>query len=459
MTTNWEQWEGRTVDGKYLLGNYLGGSEGRAVFLVRTERAAPAAAVKLIAAEDAEAEAQLRRWEAARELSHPNLIGILTVGRTVVDGRRLIYAVEEFAEENLAQIVPERALTLEEARGVLEAVLAALEYVHGKGLVHGGIRPANILAAGDQVKLSSDGLRKAGEIPRSASTYDAPEVAAHGISQSSDVWSLGITLVEVMTQHVPALDVARMSTAGAGEGIPEPIREIVRRCLDIDPRKRCGLREIRDRLELREAVGDEAGFGEKAYSVHSVTERRSAARWVYGILVVAVIAAAVLALRAHRSSAPVTPEVSGVVPKASQPVASESTPERPSAAVAKNPEEAKPTARGFGEAKAGYKEAKREQAPRNDVVERVMPEVSANARRTIEGRVKVHLRVDVDAEGNVTEARLTNPGPSKYFARVALEGARRWKFAPAQDQSEKREWSLLFVFTRARTEATAAREN
>jgi len=40
---------------------------------------------------------------------------------------------------------------------------------------------------------------------------------------------------------------------------------------------------------------------------------------------------------------------------------------------------------------------------------------------------------------------------------VALEGARRWKFAPAGDQSGKREWNMLFVFTRARTEATATR--
>jgi serine/threonine protein kinase len=264
MTENWREWEGRTVDGKFVLGNYLGGFDGSAVFrahvaegrggehALRIEEEPVDLAIKLAALDGAEAESQLRRWKAASELRHPNLIRILAVGRAVVEGRELVYAVEELAEENLAQIVPERALNAEEARAMLAPVLGALEFVHGKGLVHGRIRPSNILAAGDQVKLSSDSLRRAGDVPRAASAlYDAPEVAANGISAASDVWSLGITLVEVLTQHVPGWDAARMSAPQVSEDVPEPFRGIGRCCLEIDPAKRCGLWEIARRLEKR----------------------------------------------------------------------------------------------------------------------------------------------------------------------------------------------------------------
>src|SRR5208283_3749385 len=294
MTDNWAEWEGRTVDGKYLLRNYLGGSDESAVFRTRMDDEITDAAIKLIATEDAEAEGQLLRWEMASELNHPNLIRILAVGHTVVDGRDVFYAVEEFAEENLGQIVPERALTAEEARGMLGPVVAALEYLHGKGLVHGRIRPANILAIGDQVKVSSDSLREAGEVPRSASAYDAPEVAAHGVSAASDVWSLGATLAEGMTQHVPVWDAARMSAAEIEKGIPEPFRGIVERCLEIDPRKRCGLGEIRDRLarvgENREAMP--ATQAPTLVRSGGIPERSS--KWSYWIAGIVALGLAIL---------------------------------------------------------------------------------------------------------------------------------------------------------------------
>jgi TonB family protein len=87
-----------------------------------------------------------------------------------------------------------------------------------------------------------------------------------------------------------------------------------------------------------------------------------------------------------------------------------------------------------------------------------MPEVSPGARRTIHGTIKVRVKVEVDAAGNVTEAKFESAGPSKYFSRLALEAAREWKFAPAQDgESGVREWKLQFAFSRARTEASLVR--
>jgi TonB family protein len=94
----------------------------------------------------------------------------------------------------------------------------------------------------------------------------------------------------------------------------------------------------------------------------------------------------------------------------------------------------------------------------NGVVRQVMPQVSPSARRTIQGTIKVRVRVEVDAAGNVAKTKLELSGPSKYFSRVAMEAAREWKFAPARaDESGPREWKLQFAFSRAKTGVSATR--
>jgi TonB family protein len=505
MMNSWKEWEGRTVDGKFLLGNYLGGSEGSAVFRTRVgngrapnEGVAEDAAIKLIALDGAEAESQLRQWKTASELSHPNLIRILTVGRAAVedweDGRELVYAVEEVAEENLAQILPERALTAEEARGMLGPVLAALEFVHGKGLVHGRIRPSNILAAGDQVKLSSDSLRRAGEVPRTeisrteisrtTSAYDAPEVPAAGISPASDVWSLGITLVEVLTQRVPVWDPARMSAPDVGGSVPEPFRGIAQGCLQVDPAKRCGLREIATRLEGRLAAKP-AAPAPSAAPVESiaVAQKKTAKGPYLLVLAAALVVVIFLIVRPWPSSVPGEVQTAPALPQTSSsqtissqtghPAPVEPPPaQSPSIAVQPAPaqttsaagtppaqEQAKPPA--LGAAGAGTNVAAepggdQKTVAKDEIVQRAMPQVSPGAQRTIHGKIKVRVTVEVDAAGNVTEARLKESGSSSYFARAALEAARRWKFAPAHDEN-LRDWTLFFAFTRGRTEMSADR--
>jgi len=87
-----------------------------------------------------------------------------------------------------------------------------------------------------------------------------------------------------------------------------------------------------------------------------------------------------------------------------------------------------------------------------------MPQVSPSARRTIQGTIKIRVRVDVDAAGNVAKAKFESAGPSKYFSRVAMEAAREWKFAPARaDEPAVREWKLQFAFSRAKTVVSATR--
>jgi TonB family protein len=87
------------------------------------------------------------------------------------------------------------------------------------------------------------------------------------------------------------------------------------------------------------------------------------------------------------------------------------------------------------------------------VVHQVLPNVPRSAKATIQGRVKVGVRVRVDPSGNVTGAKLDSAGPSKYFAGLALQAARRWKFDPAKvdDRNVPSEWILRFQFGRTGT--------
>jgi TonB family protein len=81
------------------------------------------------------------------------------------------------------------------------------------------------------------------------------------------------------------------------------------------------------------------------------------------------------------------------------------------------------------------------------VLHEEIPDVPRGARVTVRGHIKVAVRVTVDSSGNVVDETLERPGPSKYFARLATKAARKWKFAPADNQ-DSRKWLLRFEFSR-----------
>jgi TonB family protein len=89
------------------------------------------------------------------------------------------------------------------------------------------------------------------------------------------------------------------------------------------------------------------------------------------------------------------------------------------------------------------------------VLHEVIPDVPRRARDTIHGHIMVAVRVTVDSAGNVVDESLDNHGPSKYFARLATEAARKWKFAPTNDPVS-RKWLLRFEFTRGGATGHAA---
>jgi len=87
-----------------------------------------------------------------------------------------------------------------------------------------------------------------------------------------------------------------------------------------------------------------------------------------------------------------------------------------------------------------------------------LPDVPEKARATIHGTVHVVVKVQVGPAGIVTDAELDNPGPSKYFADLALKAARQWEFSSpeADGHSLPSEWLIRFQFTQMDTKAIAS---
>lgn len=415
-------WVGQSVDGRFPLQKYLGGSSTSAVFLTHLAGSPDSKAViKLLPASSCDPDAQLAMWRTAAKLSHPHLIRIFDGGRCWLGGADLLFVVMEYADENLGEVLPRRALSPAEGETMLRPIIQALKYVHKQDLVHAHLRPSNVMAANEQLKISADGLRPAGEIkgPFEASIYDAPELKMGKISPAADVWSLGATLTEALTPRSTRQN-------GAYKGLPQPFAEIVQHCLRDEPAARWMLTDIEARLQaptteqhrnVREADTPKAGTAE----LGAAETPRSARRFL-PLALAAVLLLIIAAIYGLVHSSRLSPTESVQKPDTSASAASDSSPARSVAA----------------------------ENPSGGVLQEVSPNASKNALRTIHGHLKVRVKVGVDASGNVTTANLTTPGPSKYFARLAMEAAQQWKFTPPKENGNPlpSRWTILFEYTK-----------
>jgi TonB family protein len=435
-TESWKNWEGRVADNKFPLRKLLGGSGHSAVFLTeRSGAESQKAVIKLIRAENLDQDAQLSRWATAAKLSHPHLIRLFECGRCAIAGTPLLYVVMEYAEENLAEILPLRALAPEEASEMLQPTAEALDYLHQSDLAHGRIRPSNIMAVDNQLKISADGIAKIGErsIGHEPNAYDAPEVAITGPSSAADIFALGKTLLAVMSQNEAELTNGTRGSVAVPETIPEPFRELAQRCLQLDPQRRPTAASLPSPPPTPNVKAEIPLAARVIEVVEAATPKEpSNKRFVIPILIAAMILIAWVGSKfvTHQPPAP-----TAAIPTASAPP--------PAGPAAQSPapfsENKKPAPKGL---------------VRGSVLHQVLPEVSRGAQNTINGHVKVSVHISVDAFGNVLQAKFVSAGPSKYFADRALAAARGWKFTPPQvdGHSAASEWILRFQFGRGSTQ-------
>ena len=182
----WNEMEGKTVGGRFVLGSLLRTAGRSAWFNTRDDQQRPRV---LVVTESLNDEAQLlQNLEAASRIRHPNVVAIETTGQASIDDKPVVYAVLEPTEENLGEVLRDRALTPDETKQITESLVAGLSAIHAAGLSHGHVSAANVLASGDTVKLRSDCLQI---VPS--------EARAESFGQ--DTGDLGATVFESLTQR------------------------------------------------------------------------------------------------------------------------------------------------------------------------------------------------------------------------------------------------------------------
>jgi serine/threonine-protein kinase len=483
MTEVWTTWEGEVINGAFPLRHFLNGSDHSGVFL--TECKAQGfldAAIKIIAADPAFTETQLSNWRTASGLSHPHLIRLLDSGRSQLKGHPFLFVVMEYAEQSLSQILPHRALTVDETREMLLPTLDALVFLHHQNLVHGAIKPSNLLVVNDQLKISSDTIRPAGELTTrvaKSSLYDPPEAKSGRIGAAGDIWALGVTLVEALTRRPPAWSEG-FDTPTLPESLPPAFAETVRRCLSRNPADRPTAVDLEAEMK-----GAPAPIPIPAVPVPPVSIPQSHVETAPGptaprdepikqrmlvpiataLLLILVVgwtffrllqrhsdsqqaASNDVQISTQQTAAPAPDSQNPPPYHAWSPDVSAHSPTAKAAAIPKPPPSA-----GVSRPSDRPAQAAADASP--SVLHKEIPEVPRSARDTIRGHFSIAVRVTVDKSGNVVGEILEKSGPSKYFARLATEAARKWKFAPA-DTPDSRQCLVWFEFTRGGATGHAA---
>jgi Tol biopolymer transport system component/predicted Ser/Thr protein kinase len=232
-------------------------------------------------ARDAERQARFKREaRVLAALNHPGIAGIYGVA----EAENVEALVLELVEgPTLAEVIRRGALPLHEVLIIARQIVDALALAHARGILHRDLKPANIkvappatvkildfglarvLASVDRPEAAPDVTTSSANVLLGTAAYMSPEQARGGaVDERSDIWAFGCVLFEVLTgtrafaghsvadvlaaviEREPAFSLLPAAT-------PEPLRRLLRRCLDKNPDRRLGF--IGDaRLELDDAA-------------------------------------------------------------------------------------------------------------------------------------------------------------------------------------------------------------
>ncbi|HRC74344.1 MAG TPA: protein kinase, partial [Kouleothrix sp.] len=273
----------KILNNRYELEQKIGEGGMARVYRGRDLRLSRAVAVKVLHSHYASDTGFLQRFhheaQAVANLRHPNIVDVYDVGQ---DGDMHYIVMEYVPGSDLkALIVREAPLPVERAVSIAEAVARGLDAAHRLGMIHRDIKPQNIIIGeAGQVKITDFGIAKSTMSTAMTETgvtfgtadYISPEQArGQPATPQSDIYSLGVTLYEMLTGRLPftgdsSIAVAMQHVSAEpppprmyNSRIPPQLEAIVLRALNKDPSRRPhSAREFANLLESYRTAGDQA---------------------------------------------------------------------------------------------------------------------------------------------------------------------------------------------------------
>ncbi len=248
-------------DGRYLIIRKLGTGGMANVYLAEDQELGRRVAIKILDdrhAQDVQFVERFRREATnAAGLSHPNIVSIYDRGEA--EGTYYI-AMEYLEGRTLKELILRRGpAPVKTAIDYTRQILAALRFAHKNGIVHRDIKPHNVLVDSEgRLKVTDFGIARAGASQMTeagsiigTAQYLSPEQAKGApVDQTSDIYSTGIVLYELLTGTVPytgdtPVEIAMKHLSQVPEPpstlqpqIPHEVDSIVLRALAKDPAER-----------------------------------------------------------------------------------------------------------------------------------------------------------------------------------------------------------------------------
>ena len=244
---------GMIISDRYEIVDKVGSGGMADVYKAKDQRLSRFVAIKVLKPEYSSDRSFVNKFrgeaQSAAGLSHPNIVNVYDVG----EDSGLYYIVMELVEGiTLKRFIEKKGkLDIKEAVGITIQIAQGMEAAHNNNIIHRDIKPQNIIISREgKVKVTDFGIAKASNSNTITSNamgsvhYLSPEQARGGYSdEKSDIYSLGVSLYEMLSGKVPfagdnTVSVALLHIQGEATplreleaDIPVSLEKIVQKCM------------------------------------------------------------------------------------------------------------------------------------------------------------------------------------------------------------------------------------